>query len=136
VILKKEFEEKEQYVVHRHTIPLYVPLMHFAEMFLTRGVSGLEAFAINVHRELILLTNRRGIAESLKSLYGVEEVNVDEGVRLLEVVTRNWTAKIILLEKDVKCVAVDNEKIRLPEVERRIMDDSKVDLVERISRVI
>jgi hypothetical protein len=133
VILRKHFDEEERYLLHRHTIPLFIPLDQFAEEFLGGGVSGLEEFATTVHRQLILLSNRRALVTRLKLLKGIEQVNVDEAIRLVELVSSRWIVKIVLQDKGERCIVVDNDNKRLHDVEKKILSDSKVDLVQRIS---
>ena len=138
VILKKSFDENEQYVLHRHTIPSFIPIVGLCEEFLVRGVSGLEQFALTLHRHLILLSNRTAVVTRLKTLKRVEEVKADEAVRLVELVTSKWTAKIVLLDKGERCVVVNNNNERLQEVEKAILGtgDMETDLVERIANAL
>lgn len=138
VILKKSFDEDAQYILHRHTIPSFIPLVGLCEEFLGRGVAGLEQFALTLHRHLILLSNRTAIVTQLKALKGVEEVKADEAVRLVEIVTSNWTAKVVLLDKGERCVVVNNNNERLQDVEKSILSagDTEKELVERIARAL
>jgi hypothetical protein len=136
VILKKSFDENEQYVLHRHTVPSFIPIVDLCEEFLVRGVSGLEQFALTLHRHLILLSNRTALVSRLKTLKRVEEVKADEAVRLVELVTSKWNAKIVLLDKGERCVVVNNNKERLQEVEKAILGDMETDLVERIANAV
>lgn len=136
VILRRSFEEGNDYVVHRHTIPSFIPLITLSEEYLRRGVAGLEQFALEVHRHLILLSNRTVIVARLRTLEGVEEIKADEAVRLVELVTAAWSAKIMLLDKSERCVVVSNENERLKDVEKTILGDGRKDLVERISDVL
>ena len=138
IILRKSVEEDREYVLHRHTIPSFIPLQGLCEEFLGHGVTGLEQFALTVHRHLILLSERTAIVSRLKSLRGVEEVKADEAVRLVELVTSKWTAKIVLMDKGERCVVIDENNIRLKELENRILRDGdmKTDVVERISQVL
>lgn len=135
VILKKDFGEEigETYTIHRHTIPSFIPIVETYETTMKEGVSGLEQFAQSLHRHLILLSNRAAIVARLKKVIGVEEVKTDEAVRLVEVVTAEWSAKIMLGEKAERCVVIDHEKSRRKDVEEIILDQSKGDLVERVS---
>jgi len=139
VILKKSYVEDEEYVLHRHTIPSFIPLQGLCDEFLGHGVAGLEQFALALHRHLILLSNRTAIVTRLKSLRGIEEVKADEAVRLVELITRKWTAKIVLQDKGERCVVINNNNKRLPEVEKAILDtttDKDMDLVERIANIL
>ena len=138
VILKKSFDENAQYVLHRHTIPSFIPLAGLCEEFLVHGGSGLEQFALSLHRHLILLSNRTAIVTRLKTLEGIEEVKADEAVRLVELVTSKWTAKIVLLDKGERCVVVNNNNERLQDVEKAILGtgDTETDLVERIANAL
>jgi hypothetical protein len=123
-------------VVHRHTIPSFIPLVALSEEHLAKGVAGLERFALEIHRHLILLSNRTAIVTRLRQLEVVEEIKADEAVRLIEVVTDAWTAKIMLLDKGERCVVVNTENERLKDVEESILRDTENDLVERISNVL
>lgn len=98
----------------------------------------MEQFALTVHRHLILLSNRTAVVSRLKSLRGVEEVKADEAVRLVEVVTAKWTAKIVVLDDGERCVVLDDNNKRLKEVENRILGDTNVEtgFVERFSQVL
>ena len=138
VILKKSFDETEQYLLHRHTIPSFIPVVGLCEEFLGRGVTGLEQFASTLHRHLILLSNRTAVVNRLKTLKRIEEVKADEAVRLVELVTSKWTAKIVLLDKGERCVVVNNNNERLQEVEEAILgtDDIETNLVERIASAL
>jgi len=133
VILRRSFEEGNEYVLHRHTIPSFIPLVAFSEEHLSRGVGGLERFALEVHRHLILLSNRTAIVARLRSLEDVHEVKADEAMRLVELTTEPWTAKIMLLDKGERCVVVNHEGRRLQDVEKSILSEGRKDLVERIS---
>jgi hypothetical protein len=135
VILKKSFDENAQYVLHRHTIPSFIPIVELCEEFLVRGVSGLEQFALALHRHLVLLSNRTAVVTGLRTLKRVEEVKADEAIRLVELVTPKWTAKIVLLDKGERCVVVNNNNERLQEVEEAILGkgDTESDLVVRIA---
>lgn len=135
VILKKSFDENTQYVLHRHTIPSFIPIVELCEEFLVQGVSGLEQFASTLHRHLILLSNRTAVVSQLKTLKRVEEVKADEAVRLVELVTSKWTAKIVLMDKGEQCVVVNNNNERLQDVENSILGtgDTEANLVERIA---
>lgn len=138
MILRKSVDEDAEYVLHRHTIPSFIPLQGLCDEFLGRGVQGLEQFALTVHRHLILLSNRTAVVSRLKSLRGVEEVKADEAVRLVEVVTAKWTARIVLLDDGERCVVLDDNNKRLKEVENRILGDTNVEtgFVERFSQVL
>jgi hypothetical protein len=136
VILKKSMEEGENWVIHRHTIPNFIPLRELAEEFLGQRVVGLEGFALNVHRHLILLSNRTEVVSRLKALRRVQEVKSDVAVRLVEFTTEKWTAKIVLLDKGERCVVVNHNNERLMDVEKEILEDKDTDLVDRISRVM
>jgi hypothetical protein len=96
-------------------------------------VGGLERFALEVHRHLILLSNRTAIVAGLRTLEGVEEVKADEAMRLVEVETQEWTAKIMLLDKGERCVVVNHEGERLQDVEKIVLNEGRKGLVERIS---
>lgn len=132
VILRRSFEEGNEYVVHRHTIPSFIPLVALGEEHLSRGIGGLERFALELHRHLILLSNRTTIVARLRTLEGVEEVKADEAMRLVEVGTQEWTAKIMLLDKGERCVVVNHEGERLQDVEKMILSEGRKGLVERI----
>ena len=138
IILKKSFDENEQYLLHRHTIPSFIPVLGLCEEFLGRGVAGLEQFALTLHRHLIMLSNRTAVVTRLKTLKRIEEVKADEAVRLVELVTSKWTAKIVLLDKGERCVVVNNNNERLQEVEEAILgtDDIETNLVERIASAL
>ena len=138
MILRKSLEEDAEYVLHRHTIPSFIPLQGLCDEFLGRGVSGLEQFALTLHQHLILLSNRTAVVSRLKLLQRVEEVKADEAVRLIELVTSRWTAKIVLLDKGERCVVVDSNNKRLRHVEKRILGDNntETDVVERIAQVL
>ena len=138
IILKKSFDETEQYLLHRHTIPSFIPVLGLCEEFLGRGVAGLEQFALTLHRHLIMLSNRTAVVTRLKTLKRIEEVKADEAVRLVELVTSKWTAKIVLLDKGERCVVVNNNNQRLQEVEEAILgtDDIETNLVERIASAL
>ena len=138
VILKKTFDEGETYVLHRHTIPSFIPLESLAEEFLGQGVTGLENFALALHRHLILLSNRTEVVTRLKELKGVKEIKADEAVRLVEVITSRWTAKIMLLDKGERCVVVNNDGDRLKKVEETILTakGGEDDIVTRITRAM
>lgn len=138
MILRKSVEEDAEYVLHRHTVPSFIPLQGLCDEFLGRGVSGLEQFAMTLHRHLILLSNRTAVVSRLKSLRRVEDVKADDAVRLIELVTSRWTAKIVLLDKGERCVVVDNNNKRLKDVEKRILgdNDTETDVVERIAQVL
>jgi hypothetical protein len=134
VILRRSFEEGNEYDVHRHTIPSFIPLVALSEEHLSQGVAGLERFALEVHRHLILLSNRTAIVARLRVLEGVEEVKADEALRLVEVGMEAWTAKIMLLDKGERCVVVNNEGERLQDVEKVILSEGRnLSLVQRIS---
>jgi hypothetical protein len=98
----------------------------------------LEQFALSLHRHLILLSNRMAIVTRLKALRGIEEVKADEAVRLVELVTPVWTAKIVLLDKGERCVVINNNSERVQDVEKAILSasDSETDLVDRIANVL
>jgi hypothetical protein len=137
VILRKTFEEGETYVLHRHTIPSFIPLENLAEEYLGRRVAGLENFALAIHRHLILLSNRTEIAAKLKEFEGVEEIKSDEAVRLVEVITSQWTARIILLDEGERLIILNNDGERLKEMEERILKGKEDnDLVTRIARAM
>src|SRR5436305_12805442 len=104
VILKKSYVEHEEYVLHRHTIPSFIPLQADCDEFLSHGIGGLGQFTLSLHRYLILLSNRTAIVTRLKLLKGIQEVKADEAVRLVELTTRKWTAKIVLQDKGERCV--------------------------------
>jgi Cenp-O kinetochore centromere component len=123
-------------MLHRHTIPLFIPLDGYAEEYLGRGVLGLEELALKVHRQLILLSNRTATVARLKLLKGVEQVNVDEAVQLVELVTAKWTAKIILQDEGERGIVVDKSNQRLQDVEKAMLNEPEKDLVERISQAI
>jgi hypothetical protein len=136
VILRKNMEEGETWVLHRYTIPNFIPLLELAEEFLGQGVVGLEEFALRVHRHLILLSNRTEVVSRLKALR-VQEVKADAAVRLVEVTTVNWVAKIVLLDNGERCIVVNHENERLVDVEKEILEGNKdTNLVDRISRVL
>lgn len=138
MILRKSVDEDAEYVLHRHTIPSFIPIQGLCEEFLGRGVQGLEQFALTIHRHLILLSNRTAVVSRLESLRGVEEVKADKAVRLVEVVAAKWTARIVLLDDGERCVVLDNNNKRLKEVENRILGDTNVEtgFVERFSQVL
>jgi len=136
VILRRSFEAESEWVVHRHTIPSFIPLVSLSEEYLVRGIAGLERFALEIHRYLILLSNRAAIVARLRALEGVDEIKADEAMRLIEVVTEAWTAKIMLLDKGERFVVVGHENERLKDVEKAILSDGERDLVERISSVL
>ena len=138
MILQKSVEEDAEYVLHRHTVPSFIPLQGLCDEFLGRGVSGLEQFAMTLHRHLILLSNRTAVVSRLKSLRRVEDVKADDAVRLIELVTSRWTTKMVLLDKGERCVVVDNNNKRLKDVEKRILgdNDTETDVVERIAQVL
>jgi len=138
VILRKSIDEDAEYVLHRHTIPSFIPLEGLCEEFLGHGVQGLQQFALTLHRHLILLSSRTAVVSRLKSLPGVQEVKADEAVRLVEVVTSKWTAKIVLLDNGERCVVLDHNNKRLKDVEKQLLGDSSVEagFVERFSRVL
>lgn len=138
VILTKSFDEDAEYVLHRHTIPSFIPLTGLCEEFLGHEGAGLEQFAVSLHRHLILLSNRTAIVTRLKTLGGIEEVKSDEAVRLVELVTPEWTAKIVLLDKGERCVVINNNSERLQDVEKAILgtSNSETDLVERIANAL
>lgn len=139
VILRKTFDEEgEMYVLHRHTIPSFIPQESLAEEFFGRGVAGLEEFAFALHRHLILLSNRMDIVSRLKALEGVEEVKTDEAMRLVELITSRWTAKIILLDKGERCVVVNHDDERLRDVEKIILNanNEDEDIVNRVSQAM
>jgi len=123
-------------VVHRHTIPSFISLVLLSEEHLARGIAGLERFALEIHRHLISLSNRTAIVTRLRTLEGVEEIKADEAMRLIEVVTEAWTAKIMLFDKGERCVVVGTGNERLKDVEKAILSDEEKDLVERISNVL
>ena len=133
VILRRPFEEENEWVVHRHTIPSFISLLSLSE---ARGIAGLERFALEIHRHLILLSNRTAIVAQLRALEGVEEIKADDAMRLIEVVTEAWTAKIMLFDKGERCVVVGTGNERLKDVEKAILSDGGKDLVERISNVL
>ena len=120
-------------MVHRHTIPSFISLLSLSE---ARGIAGLERFALEIHRHLILLSNRTAIVAQLRALEGVEEIKADDAMRLIEVVTEAWTAKIMLFDKGERCVVVGTGNERLKDVEKAILSDGGKDLVERISNVL
>jgi hypothetical protein len=129
-------EEGETWLLHRHTIPNFIPLRELAEEFLGQKAVGLEGFALDVHRHLILLSNRTEVVSRLKALRRVQEVKSDPAMRLVELITEQWTAKIMLLDKGERCVVVDHNNERLMDVEKEILEDKDTDLVDRISRVM
>ena len=129
-------EEGEEYVLHRHTIPSFIPLADLCDEFLGRGVVGLEEFALSVHRHLILLSKRIAIVTRLKAIDGIETVRADDAVRLVEIVTSQWIAKIVLLDKGERCVVLNHNDKRMQDIEKTILDNTDIDIVERISRVV
>jgi hypothetical protein len=129
-------EDGQEYVLHRHTIPSFIPLVELCEEFLSRGVAGLEEFCLSVHRHLILLSNRRAIVSRLKNVEGIETVRADDAVRLLEIVTSQWIAKIVLLDKGQRCVVLNHNDQRMKDIEKQILENADTDLVERITRVM
>jgi hypothetical protein len=130
-------EEDEEWILHRHTIPSFIPLQGLCDEFLGQGVTGLEQFALTLHRHLILLSNRTAVVSRLKALSDVEELKADEAVRLVELVTAEWTAKIVFLDKGERCVVLDNHSNkRLKEVEKRILGDAENDIVDRIAQIL
>ena len=138
VILKKSSDENDEYVLHRHTIPSFIPLVALCEEYLGRGVAGLEQFALTLHRHLIMLSNRIAVVTRLKTQKGIEEVKADEAVRLVELVTSKWIAKIVLTDKGERCVVINKNNERLQDVEETILGrgDTVTDLVERVSKVL
>jgi len=136
VILKKTMEEGLEFVLHRHTIPSFIPLVELSEEFLSRGVAGLEEFCLSVNRHLILLSNRTAIVSRLKNVEGIETVRADDAVRLVEIVTSQWIAKIVLLDKGQRCVVVNHNDQRMKDIEKQILENADTDLVERITRVM
>jgi Cenp-O kinetochore centromere component len=138
VILRKSSEDDSEYVLHRHTIPSFIPLAELCEEYLELGVSGLEQFALTLHRHLILLSNRTAVVTGIQALKGVEEVKADEAVRLVELVTSKWTAKIVLLDDNQRCVVVNHNNERLKDVETTILgnEGTKLDIVERIAQAM
>ena len=137
VILRKEFDENEKYVLHKHTIPSFISVVALCEECLDRGVAGLEQFALTLHRHLVLLSNRMATVSRLQNLKGVEEAKADEAVRLVEIVTSKWTAKIVLLDGGERCVVLNKDQ-RLMDVEKKILDTGgeKLDIVERIANAL
>jgi Cenp-O kinetochore centromere component len=138
VILRKDFEGGEKYVLHRHTIPSFIPLGDMCDEYLEDGVDGLERFALALHRDLLLLSNRMAIVTRLQKIKGVEDVKADEAVRLVEVATPNWTAKVVLQDDKERVVVIDNNNERLKDLERKILDidGNNLDIVERIAQTI
>jgi hypothetical protein len=67
-------EEGEEYVLHQHTIPSFIPLADLCEEFLGRGVVGLEEFALSVRWHLISLSKWIAIVTRLKAIDGIETV--------------------------------------------------------------
>jgi len=138
VILKKSFDGEEQYVLHRHTIPSFIPVSGLCEEFLSHGVGGLEQFALTLHRHLILLSNRTAIVTRLRKLKGIEEIKADEAVRLVELVTSKWTARIVLQDVGERCVVLNPSNQRLKDVETQILGTQSIntDLAERIAKLL
>ena len=138
VILKKSFDEDAEYVLHRHTIPSFIPIAELCEEYLGHEVSGLEQFALSLHRHLIMLSKRTATVNRLMGLKGIEEVNADEAVRLVEVVTAKWTAKMVLLDNGERCVVLNNNSERLQDVEKTILGtgDTETDIVDRIASTL
>jgi hypothetical protein len=136
VILRKAMEEDETFVLHRHTIPSFIPLVDLCDEFLGRGVVGLEEFVLSLHRHLILLSDRTAIVTRLKTLQGIETVRSDEAVRLIEIVTTQWIAKIVLLDKGERCVVLNHNNQRMQSIEKRILENAEMDLVQRITRIM
>jgi Cenp-O kinetochore centromere component len=136
VILRKTMEEGQEFVLHRHTIPSFIPLVELCEEFLGRGVAGLEELCLSVHRHLILLSNRTAIVSRLKNVEGIETVRADDAVRLVEIVTSQWIAKIVLLDKGERCVVINHNDERMQDIEKQILENADTDLVERIIRVM
>jgi hypothetical protein len=132
VILKKI---EEGYTLHRHTIPSFIPLQDLCDEFLELGEKGLEQFALALHRYLIQLSNRGATVTRLRQLEGVQEVKADEAVRLVEVTTNDWIAKIVLQDKGERCVVVNHHNQRVQDVEKMILDGD-ADIVERISHAM
>ena len=99
------------------------------------GDKGLEQFALALHRYLIQLSNRAATVARLRLLDGVQDVKADEAVRLVEVTTNEWIAKIVLQDKGERCVVVNHNNKRREDVEKVILD-GETDLVDRISNAM
>jgi Mg2+ and Co2+ transporter CorA len=137
VILRRSMEEGQEYALHRHTIPSFIPLLDLCDEFLGRGVAGLEELCLSVHRHLILLSNRTAVVARLKALQAVEAVRADDAVRLVEVVTSRWIAKLVLLDKGERCVVVNQHNDqRMQNIEKQILENPEADLVERIAQAM
>jgi Cenp-O kinetochore centromere component len=138
VILKRTFDEGEEYTVHRHTIPSFIALSGLSEEFLGRSVTGLEQFAVAIHRQLVSLSNRTDTVTRLKSLKGLDTLSADEAVRLIELATNQWMAKIVLMDKGERCVVINNEGERMKDLEQKIlgMGNNETDLVARVEQIL
>lgn len=125
-------------MLHQHTIPSFIPLEELCNEFLGHGVAGLERFTLTLHRHLILLSNRTAIVTRLKALKGIEEVRADQAVRLVEFTTSKWTAKIMLLDNNERCLVMNNTTHeRIKAMEEKILErEGKTDLVDRIARIL
>ena len=123
------------YTLHRHTIPSFIPLQELCDEYLKLGDKGLEQFALALHRYLIQLSNRAATVARLRLLDGVQDVKADEAVRLVEVTTNEWIAKIVLQDKGERCVVVNHNNKRREDVEKVILD-GETDLVDRISNAM
>lgn len=74
----------------------------------------------------------------LKAIKGIDDVKADEAVRLVEVGTPEWTAKIVLLDKGERCIVINNNNERLKDVEEKILgaDNINTNLVDRIAQAL
>jgi hypothetical protein len=133
VILRKA--DEVGYTLHRHTIPSFIPLQELCEEYLKLGDKGLEQFALALHKYLIQLSNRAATVARLRLPDGVQEVKADEAVRLVEVITDDWIAKIVLQDKGERCVVFNHNNKRLEDVEKVILD-GEMDLVDRINNAL
>lgn len=127
-----------EYILHRHTIPSFIPVAGLCEEFLGNGSGDLEQFALTLHRHLILLSNRAAIVTRLQKVKGAKEVKTDEAARLVELTTAQWNARIILQDQGERIVVVDHENERLKEVEKEILGtkNNNEDIVTRIARIL
>lgn len=132
VILRKV---EDGYTLHRHTIPSFIPLQELCDEHLKLGDKGLEQFALALHKHLIQLSNRAATVARLRLLDGVEEVKADEAVRLVEVTTTDWIAKIVLQDEGERCVVVNHNNQRLQNVEKLILE-REGDIVDRINNAM
>jgi hypothetical protein len=122
-------EEGEEYVLHQHTIPLFIPLADLCEEFLGCGVVGLKEFALSVHWHLISLSKWIAIVTHLKAIDGIETVRADDAVRLVELVSLQWVAKIVLLDKGERCVVLNHNDKRMQDIERTTLGNADIDIL-------